>query len=81
MFVVYFAGENAFALLEYKDIQFNAGTINFQEEGQIPDDPKVVGRTRAKVNRMGPGSSIQGQLRDSNCSVRQADLWFNDWPE
>lgn len=53
IFVVYFAGEKAFALLEYKDIQFNVEVTNFQEEEQIPNDSKVVGRTWAKVNKDG----------------------------
>lgn len=53
LFVVYFAGEQAFALLEYKELQFVAGLTAFQEEEEVPNDTKVIGQTWAKVNKDG----------------------------
>jgi Protein of unknown function (DUF4236) len=53
LFVVYFAGEQSFALLEYKDIRFDCDTIRFHEEEGVPGDSKVVGRTWAKTNKDG----------------------------
>ena len=53
LFVVYFAGEHSFALLEYKDVQFVSGASRFHEEEAIPADSQVVGRTWAKTNRDG----------------------------
>lgn len=53
LLVVYFAGEGAFALLEYKELQFVAGPSTFQEEEQVPADAKVIGQTWAKVNKDG----------------------------
>ncbi len=53
LFVVYFAGEQSFALLEYKDVQFISGAIRFYEEDGIPSDSKVVGMTWAKTNKDG----------------------------
>lgn len=53
LFVVYFAGEQSFALLEYKDIQFVCDTTRFHEEEAVPGDSQVVGRTWAKTNKDG----------------------------
>jgi hypothetical protein len=53
LFVVYFAGEQSFALLEYKDIQFVCDTTHFHEEEAVPGDSKVVGTTWAKTNKDG----------------------------
>lgn len=53
LFVVYFAGEHSFALLEYKDIQFSVNATRFQEEEAVPSDSQVVGRTWAKTNKDG----------------------------
>lgn len=54
LFVVYFAGQHSFALLEYKDVQFVIAINRFHEEEAVPSDSKVVGRTWAKTN--GDGS-------------------------
>jgi hypothetical protein len=53
LFVVYFAGEQSFALLEYKDVQFISGTTRFHEEEGVPADSQVVGKTWAKTNKDG----------------------------
>lgn len=53
LFVVYFAGEHSFALLEYKNVQFVSGASRFHEEEAIPADAQVVGRTWVKTNRDG----------------------------
>ena len=53
LFVVYFAGEQSFALLEYKDVQFVCGSTRFQEEERVPSDSQVVGKTWAKTNKDG----------------------------
>jgi hypothetical protein len=53
LFVVYFAGEQSFALLEYKDIQFVCGITRFHEEETVPGDAQVAGRTWAKTNKDG----------------------------
>jgi Protein of unknown function (DUF4236) len=53
LFVVYFAGEKSFALLEYKNVQFLFGTTRFHEEEAVPPDSQVVGRTWAKTNKDG----------------------------
>lgn len=53
LFVVYFAGEQSFALLEYKDVQFYTGTTRFHEGEAVPVDSQVVGKTWAKTNKDG----------------------------
>jgi hypothetical protein len=53
LFVVYFAGEKNFALLEYKDVQFVSGATRFHEEAGVPPDSLVVGKTWAKTNKDG----------------------------
>ncbi len=53
LFVVYFAGEQNFALLEYKDVQFISVATRFHEEEGVPADSRVVGRTWAKTNKDG----------------------------
>jgi hypothetical protein len=53
LFVVYFAGEHSFALLEYKDVQFSVNATRFHEEETVPTDSQVVGRTWAKTNKDG----------------------------
>ena len=53
LFIVYFAGEQSFALLEYKDVQFISGATRFHEEEGIPPDSQIVGKTWAKTNRDG----------------------------
>jgi hypothetical protein len=53
LFVVYFAGEQSFALLEYKDVQFVSGATRFHEEEGVPADSQVVGKTWAKTNKDG----------------------------
>lgn len=53
LFVVYFAGKQSFALLEYKDIQFNCTRMRFHEEETVPTDSQVVGKTWAKTNKDG----------------------------
>jgi len=53
LFVVYFAGEQSFALLEYKDVQFFSGVTRFHEEEGVPADSQVIGKTWAKTNKDG----------------------------
>lgn len=53
LFVVYFAGESSFALLEYKEIEFTFRTTRFHEEDGVPADSQVVGSTWAKTNKNG----------------------------
>lgn len=53
LFVVYFAGEQSFALLEYKDVQFISSTTRFHEEEGVPADSQVVGKTWVRTNRDG----------------------------
>lgn len=53
LFLVYFAGEQSFALLEYKDVQFTSTSTQFVEEEAVPSDSQVVGRTWAKTNKDG----------------------------
>lgn len=53
LFIVYFAGEHNFALLEYKEVQFVSSATRFHEEEGVPADSQVVGRTWAKTNRDG----------------------------
>ncbi len=52
-FVVYFAGERNFALLEYKEIRFAAEPFGFIEQEALPGDASVIGKTWAKVNKDG----------------------------
>ena len=53
LFAVYFAGEHSFALLEYREVQFNCVRMRFHEEEAVPADSQVVGRTWAKTNKDG----------------------------
>lgn len=53
LFVVYFAGEQNFALLEYKEVQFHCGAMRFHEEEAVPSDSHIIGRTWAKTNKDG----------------------------
>ena len=53
LFVVYFVGEQSFALLEYKDVEFTCVRMRFHEEEAVPADSQVVGRTWAKTNKDG----------------------------
>lgn len=53
LFVVYFAGEQNFALLEYKDLNVSFGATRFHEEDGVPPDSEVVGNTWAKTNKDG----------------------------
>ncbi len=53
LFVVYFAGEHSFALLEYKDVHFISSITRFQEEEGVPTDSQVVGKTWARTNKDG----------------------------
>lgn len=53
LFLVYFAGEHSFALLEYKDVQLTFGRSHFAEEEAMPSDAKVIGNTWAKTNKDG----------------------------
>ena len=53
LFVVYFADDQTFALLEYKEVQFFSGTTRFHEEEGVPADSQVVGKTWAKTNKDG----------------------------
>jgi Protein of unknown function (DUF4236) len=53
LFVVYFAGEHSFALLEYKDVQFICGAARFHEEEGVPSDSQVIAKTWAKTNKDG----------------------------
>jgi hypothetical protein len=53
LFIVYFAGEQSFALLEYKDVEFSCNAQRFQESEAVPGDAMAVGRTWAKTNKDG----------------------------
>ncbi|MBQ0960340.1 DUF4236 domain-containing protein [Ideonella sp. 4Y11] len=53
LFVVYFAGEQNFALLEYKDLNVSFGVTRFHEEEEVPTDSEIVGRTWARTNKDG----------------------------
>jgi hypothetical protein len=53
LFLVYFAGEQSFALLEYKDVQLTSTPTRFVEEEEVPTDSQVVGKTWAKTNKDG----------------------------
>ncbi|WP_412478496.1 DUF4236 domain-containing protein [Azonexus sp. IMCC34839] len=52
-FVLYFVSNDAFALLEYKEVELNYSPSRFIEEGSIPKDSTVVDHTWAKVNKDG----------------------------
>jgi hypothetical protein len=43
----------AFALLEYKDVQLLSSPTRFIEEEPLPSDSKIVGETWAKTNKDG----------------------------
>ena len=53
LFVVYFAGEQSFALLEYQDVQFINSATRFHEEDGVPADSRVVAKTWARTNKDG----------------------------
>jgi hypothetical protein len=53
LFIVYFAGEHSFALLEYQDVELISGTNRFHEEDGVPPDSRIVGKTWAKTNKDG----------------------------
>ena len=52
-FVLYFVSPEAFALLEYKDVQLMSSPTRFIEEEPLPSDSKVVGETWTKTNKDG----------------------------
>lgn len=52
-FVLYFVSRDAFALLEYREVELTYSPSRFIEEETIPEDASVVDRTWAKVNKDG----------------------------
>lgn len=52
-FVLYFVGDENFALLEYNEVQLQYSATRFIEEDSVPSDSKVVGATWAKANKDG----------------------------
>lgn len=52
-FIVYFAGESSFALLEYSEVELQFATTRFHEDEAVPQDSEVVGKTWAKANKDG----------------------------
>lgn len=52
-FIVYFAGENSFALLEYNEVNLQFSVTRFHEDEAVPQDSEVVGKTWAKANKDG----------------------------
>jgi hypothetical protein len=53
LFVVYFASDTQFALLEYREVQAQSSALRFMESEAVPADAQVVGTTWAKTNRDG----------------------------
>lgn len=52
-FALYFVTSDNFALLEYKDIEFEFSISQFIEEEALAGDTTVIGQTWAKVNKDG----------------------------
>jgi hypothetical protein len=52
-FIVYFAGESSFALLEYSEVELRFSVTRFHEDEAVPRDSEVVGKTWAKANKDG----------------------------
>lgn len=53
LFVLYFAGGENFAVMEYSQIQFHPIATRFHEQEAVPRDSKIVGKTWAKTNKDG----------------------------
>lgn len=52
-FIVYFAGDSSFALLEYSEVELQFSVTRFHEDEAVPRDSEVVGKTWAKANKDG----------------------------
>src|SRR5206468_2832059 len=52
-FMLYRAAKEAFAVIDYHDVNGKAVSTRFQEEGGVPEDSKIVGQTWAKANKDG----------------------------
>ena len=52
-FVLYGESRDAFALIDFRDINLNFEMARVLHEGKVPDDAKVVEYTWAKVNKNG----------------------------
>ncbi len=63
-FVLYFISPEAFALLEYKEVDLTYSPTGFIETGTVPPDSKVVGQTWVKTNKDGsPDRRFKGNYQ------------------
>ena len=51
-FVLYFVSQQAFALVDIRDVTLNYNPVSFIEEESIPNDAELVGHTWKKANKM-----------------------------
>lgn len=52
-FVLYFVSQQAFALVDIRDVTLNYNPVSFIEEESVPSDAEVVGHTWKKANKDG----------------------------
>ncbi len=52
-FILFRAAKQAFSLIDYHDVSITPGIMQFQEDGKVPSDARVVGQTWFKANKDG----------------------------
>lgn len=52
-FILYFVSQQAFALVDIRDVTLNCNPVSFIEEESIPSDAELVGHTWKKANKDG----------------------------
>jgi hypothetical protein len=52
-FVLYFVSQQAFALVDIRDVTLNYNPMSFIEEESVPSDAELIGHTWKKANKDG----------------------------
>jgi hypothetical protein len=52
-FILYFVAQQAFALIDIRDVTLSYNPMSFIEEGSVPSDAELVGHTWKKANKDG----------------------------